>query len=140
MLEFTFVYGENGYLLSQALRNGIFGGEPSDSMETEAYHIVGYDKIEQIAGGRFFIESETVCRIDFVGVREDYRRQYVGDLVIKAIEDKAKSLGIKTAVLETPCSALPFFEFEGYESIETAEGKIKMRKDLTKEHKCRGCV
>ena len=102
----------------------------------EQKNIVGYDKTEQIAVGRFFAQSETVCRLDFIGVREDYRRQYVGDLVIKAIEDKAKMLGIKTAVLETPNSALPFFEFEGYEK----EGALKMRKDLTKPHKCRGCV
>ncbi len=140
MLEFTFVYGENGYLLSKDLRNKILGGELFDNMEKEAYHIVGYDKTDQIAVGRFFVKAETVCRIDFVGIREDYRRQYVGDLVIKAIEDKAKSLGAKTAVLETPDAALPFFEFEGYERTETAEGKTKMRKDLTKEHKCRGCV
>ena len=85
--------------------------------------------------------SETVCRIDFVGVREDYRRQFVGDLVIKAIEDKAKNLGIKTAVLETPDTAVPFFEFEDYENMgKTEDGKTKMRKDLTKEHKCRGCM
>ena len=140
MLEFSFVYGENGHMLSRDLRGVIFGGELSDDMENNAYHIVGYDKTEQIAVGRFFPVSETVCRIDFVGVREDYRRQYVGDLVIKAIEDKAKSLGIKTAVLETDESAVPFFEFEEYENMGITEnGKTKMRKDLTKVYKCRGC-
>ena len=141
MLEFSFVYGENGYLLSHDLRTVIFGGESPDNMENNSYHIVGYDKTEQIAVGRFSPVSETVCRIDFVGVREDYRRQFVGDLVIKAIEDKAKNLGIKTAVLETPDSALQFFEFEAYENMgKTENGKTKMQKDLTKEHKCRGCM
>ncbi|MBR4721145.1 MAG: GNAT family N-acetyltransferase [Clostridia bacterium] len=141
MLEFSFVYGENGYMLSRDLRAVIFGGEASDDMENESYHIVGYDKTEQIAVGRFSPISETVCRIDFVGVREDYRRQYVGDLVIKAIEDKAKTLGIKTAVLETPDLLLPFFEFEMYENMgKTENGTIKMRKDLMQVHKCRGCM
>lgn len=140
MLEFTFVYGENGYLLSQALRKDIFEGVFSDGTDADAYHIVGYDKTEQIAIGRLSVATDTVCRIDFVGVREDYRRQNVGDLVIKAIEDKAKSLGMKIALLETPLSALPFFEFEHYENMGAKDGKIKMRKDLTKVYKCRGCV
>ena len=141
MLEFTFVYGENGHMLTKELTKEIFGRELSyDDDGAEAVYIVGYDKITQIAAGRFLMKSETVCRIDFVGVREDYRRQYVGDLVIKAIEDKAKSLGIKTAVLESPRTALPFFEFEGYENLGETEDVIKMKKDLTKEHKCRGCV
>ena len=140
MLEFTFVYGENGYLISEALRKDIFGSGASDEKENTAYHIVGYDKTEQIAVGRFFAQSETVCQIDFVGVREDYRRQYVGDLVIKAIEDKARMLGIKKAVLKTPSSALAFFEYEGYSGAGEADGRTKMQKDLTAPHKCRGCV
>ncbi|MBR4172919.1 MAG: GNAT family N-acetyltransferase [Clostridia bacterium] len=140
MLEFTFIYGENGYAVSKDLRDKIFGGVSPDSFTDGAYYIVGYDKTEQIAAGRFFGIADGVCKIDFVGVREDYRRQFVGDLVIKAIEDKAKSLGIKTAVLETPQSALPFFEFEGYAKVETVDGETKMRKDLTVAHKCRGCV
>lgn len=140
MLEFTFICGENGYDVSRDLREGIFGVQASDDKEGVSYHIVGYDKTRQIAVGRFFEEAKTVCRIDFVGVSKEYRRRYVGDLVIKAIEDKAKSLGIKTAVLETPFAALPFFEFEGYENLGKTEDKVKMKKDLTKEHKCRGCV
>ena len=139
MLEFTFVYGENGYLLSEALRKKIFERDFSDGKEAEAYHIVGYDKTTQIAIGRFFAESEGVCRIDFVGVREDYRRQFVGDLVVKAIEDKAKTLGMKKSVLRTPQSALPFFEFEEYEAVGEADGKTDMQKDLTVVRKCRGC-
>lgn len=140
MLEFTFIYGENGYAVSKDLRDKIFGVVSSDSFVSGAYYIVGYDKTEQIAVGRFFGIEDGVCKIDFVGVREDYRRQSVGDLVIKAIEDKARMLGIKTAVLETPPDALPFFEFEEYENIGQTDGSVKMQKDLTKEHKCRGCV
>lgn len=141
MLEFTFVYGKNGYLLSRDLRNKVFGREVSDEKEESSHHIVGYDKTEQIAVGRFFVTDGMLCRIDFVGVRKDYRRQFVGDLVIKAIEDKAKTLGAKTAVLEAPESALSFFGFENYEIIErTSDDGIKMRKDLTKKHKCRGCI
>lgn len=145
MLKFTFVYGENGYELSRDLRNDVFGAELCDEYEEQSYHLVGYDKTKQIAAARLTMLTETVCCIDFVAVRTDYRRRYVGDLAVKAIEDKAKSLGAKEAVLDAPLETVPFFEFEHYE--DTGEEKDNcgrkcriMRKDLTKVYKCRGCM
>lgn len=145
MLEFTFVYGENGYALSRDLRDNVFGTELTDGYEEESYHLVGYDKTRQIAAGRFTMVTDTVCHIDFVAVSEDYRRQFVGDLVIKAIEDKAKSLGAEKAILDAPLGAVPFFEFEHYEDAGSGREKYGqkcrvMQKDLTKVYKCRGCV
>lgn len=144
MLEFTFVYGEMGYELSRDLRNSVFGAELSDEMENNSYHLVGYDKTKQIAAGRLTMLTETVCHIDFIAVMEEYRRQFVGDLAIKALEDKAKSLGAKEAIADAPFEAVPFFEFEHYEKDgeHKKSGKMCaiMRKDLTKEYKCRGCV
>ena len=144
MLEFTFVYGEMGYELSKDLRNSVFGSELSDGQENNSYHLVGYDKTKQIAAGRLTMLTETVCRIDFIAVMEEYRRQYVGDLAIKALEDKAKSLGATEAVADAPQEVEPFFRFEYYEADGEHERFGKpckiMRKDLTKEHKCRGCV
>ena len=144
MLEFTFVYGEMGYELSKDLRNSVFGRELSDGLENNSYHLVGYDKTKQIAAGRLTMLTETVCHIDFIAVMEEYRRQYVGDLAIKALEDKAKSLGAKEAVVDASADVVPFFVFEHYETDGEHEKfgemcKI-MRKDLTKVYKCRGCV
>ena len=145
MLKFTFVYGENGYMLSRDLRNDVFGAELCDEYEGSSYHLVGYDKTRQIAVARLTMLTEEVCHIDFIAVSGDYRRQYVGDLAVKAIEDRAKSLGAKEAVLDAPLDAMPFFEFENYE--DTGENRERygkkcriMRKDLTRVYKCRGCV
>ena len=145
MLEFTFVYGENGYALSKELRKAVFGEELSDEYEGESYHLVGYDKTKQIAAARLTMLTDTVCCVDFIAVSDDYRRQYVGDLAVKAIEDKAKSLGAKEAIACAPQEIVPFFEYENYdctgEEREKYEKKcIIMKKDLTKEYKCRGCV
>ena len=145
MLEFTFVYGENGYELSKELRNTVFGEKLSDEYEGNSYHLVGYDKTEQIAAARFTMISDTVCHIDFIAVSEGYRRQYVGDLAVKAIEDKAKSLGAKEAITCVPQEVVPFFEYEHYDCTGDEREKYGkkcriMKKDLTKEYKCRGCV
>lgn len=144
MLEFTFVHGELGYELSKDLRNSVFGAKLSDEMENNSYHLVGYDKTKQIAVARLTMLTETVCHIDFMAVKEDYRRQFVGDLAIKALEDKAKTLGAKEAIADAPYDVVPFFEFEHYEKDGKHEkfGKMCaiMRKDLTTVYKCRGCV
>ncbi len=144
MLEFTFVYGEMGYELSKELRNRVFGTELTDEAEDASYHLVGYDKTEQIAAARLTMLTETACHIDFIAVAEGYRRQYVGDLAIKALEDKAKSLGAKEAIADVPEDSVPFFVFEHYEKDGEREkfGKLCsiMRKDLTKVYKCGGCA
>lgn len=143
MLEFTFVYGENGYALSRDLRNDVFGTEICDEYEETSYHLVGYDKIRQIAVARLTMLTDKVCHIDFIAVSKDYRRQCVGDLVVKAIEDKAKSLGAEEGTLDAPIDTVPFFEFEHYEDTGKEREKYGkncriMRKDLTKVYKCRG--
>ena len=143
MLEFTFVYGEMGYELSRDLRKAVFGAELCDENEKNSYHLVGYDKTEQIAAARLTELTEEVCRLDFIAVREDYRRQFVGDLAVKALEDKARALGAVEAIAYAPAEVVPFFEFEHYERDGEHEcfGKMCriMRKDLRKEYKCGGC-
>ena len=140
MLEFTFVYGEIGYELTRDMRKSVFGAELPDEKDASSYHLVGYDKTRQIAAARLTMLTDDICAVDHLAVAEDYRRQFVGDLAIKAIEDKAKRLGAKTAVAAVTPEAEPFFEFEYYEyDGEEQYGKRIMRKDLTKAHKCRGC-
>lgn len=140
MLEFNFVYGEIGYELTRDMRKSVFGTELPDERDASSYHLVGYDKTRQIASARLTMLTDDVCGVDYLAVTEEYRRQFVGDLAIKAIEDKAKRLGAKTAVAAVPPDAAPFFEFEYYEfDGEERYGKRIMRKDLTKAHKCRGC-
>ena len=141
MLEFTFVYGNMGYELSKDLRNRIFGNDCFDESEDISYHIVGYDKTRQIAVGRLTIAGGEVCSIGFVAVDEEYRRQYVGDLVIKAIEDKARTEGCVRAELYSPDEAVPFFEFENYKKTGEKNEKnyAKMGKNIAVLHKCGGC-
>lgn len=144
MLEFKFIYGENGREITEALRAEVFG-ETSDGNDADAYHFVGYDKLVQIAAARLREVGEECFRIDFVAVKEDYRGQFVGDLVMRALADKAVSLGGKCIILEATAETKGFFEFEEYavfgSECERDGGKyIMMKKDLTKITPCRGCA
>lgn len=149
MLEFKFIPGEMGYELSKDLRKEIFSdelgmSEISDGFEKDSYHFVGYDKTLQISVARLYPIDEKNYKIAFVGIRDGYRRQYVGDLIMRALADKTVALGGTNIILEAPKELLGFFEFEDYkpygdEFLVDGVPHIMMKKDLTKIQKCRGC-
>lgn len=150
MLEFRFIAGENGYKIAEDMRKQVFFEELGmsefrDDLEEISYHFIGYEKILQIGISRLTQLDETNFNIAYVAVKEDYRHQYVGDLIIRALEDKAKKLGGKAIYLETPILQKGFFEFEEYEEYGDEFDKdgiphIRMKKDLTKPRTgCGGC-
>lgn len=149
MLKFQFIYGENGYKVARELRKKIFRdelglGEYTDEKEAESYHFVGYDGICQMGVARMTEAEEDAYEVEFVGLDKKYRRQYVGDLVMRALADKAERLGGKWMTVEAPVSLKGFFEFECYEVVGDEFVKnnvpyILMKKDLTKKRPCRGC-
>ena len=150
MLEFRFIAGKNGYKIAEDMRKQIFADELgmsefTDELEEFSYHFVGYEKIVQIGIARLTQLDEQNFNIAFVGVKEDYRHQYVGDLIMRALQDKAVNLGGKMIYIETPVLQKGFFEFLDYEEYGDGFEKdgiayIRMKKDLTKPQKgCKGC-
>lgn len=150
MLEFRFICGENGYKIAEDMRKRIFAeelgmSEICDELDAISYHFVGYEKTTQIGIARLTQLDARNFNIAFVAVKADYRRQYVGDLIMRALADKAVSLGGSAIYIEAPTAQKNFFEFEGYEAYGSGFEKdsvphIRMKKDLTIVQKaCRGC-
>lgn len=149
MLKFRFIAGNDGYEISKDMRNEVFGKEAKyavlcDENEGKSYHFVGYDGTDMISAARLTETGERIFEIAYVCVKETYRRQYVGDLVVKALADKAVSLGGTVLIAKVPVSVCGFFEFEGFEKYEDEfyddnRRQVMMKKDLLKVQKCRGC-
>ena len=149
MLEFKFIQGETGYKVAEISRGKIFRdelgyAEISDNFDKDAWHFVGYDKIYQVGSCRLVQLDHDYFSVSYFGVMPEYRRQFVGDLMIRAICDKVLSLGGKYVVLESPVSVKGFFEFEDFEVMGdsiTVDGieYVKMKKDVTVIRPCRGC-
>ena len=149
MLEFKFIMGETGRKVAEVSRSKVFFDELGykqleDGLDGDAYHFIGYDKACQIGSCRLNKIDDEYYRVSYLCVIPDYRRQYVGDLIIRAICDKVRSLGGKYIVLESPCEVSGFFEFEDFEADGesfTADGVklVKMKKDVTVIRPCRGC-
>ncbi len=151
MLEFKYIFGENGYELAKDMRERIFGEELGmtklcDDKEADSYHFIGYDKTLQIGVSRLTQIDERNFSIAYVAIEKGYRRQFVGDLVMRALADKTVTLGGSSIMVESPVTEKGFFEYEGYEAvgeeyISDGRSYIKMVKDLTKvEKSCRGCA
>ena len=122
MLKFQLIYGENGYKITKDLRKRLFKDELgyidyTDDLESESWHIVGYEEIHQMGLGRMTEVDEETYQVSFVALEAEYRRQYVGDLVMRALADKAERLGAKYMTAEAPVSLKAFFEFENYEAL-----------------------
>lgn len=149
MLEFKLIYGLSGYEAAKKIREKVFCAEQGisfdyDEHDADAWHIVGYDKTKLIAAARMYKESEGIFKIGRVCVDKEYRKMYVGDTLLRALEDKAvceKGWLIKVSSQE---SALGFYEKEGYKktgktSIEADLPHVFLEKDLTKPFKRCDC-
>lgn len=142
MLEFKQIYGHKGYAAARPLREEVFINEQGfsydyDEHDDEAWHIVGYERGELIAAARMYAMDKGVYKIGRVAVKKELRRGYIGDLMMKTLQDKAVGLGGIETVVFSRTDARGFYEFEGYEQsgAEFEEGgfpHVMMRKDLTR--------
>ncbi len=145
MLEFKLIRGMDGYLAAKTLRQSIFTeelgfGEDQDELDQTAWHIVGYDRGEVIGCARMYPVGEGIFQIGRVSVKKEYRKAYVGDTMMRALEDKAVSLcGYKT-VVSAQKNAVGFYEKEGYVKVGEEYSELnfphqRLEKDLTKPHR-----
>lgn len=133
MITFKMKTGLKGYEMTRALREKYLKTGSADLHDAEALHIAGYENGIVICSGRLYSLDSISCTIDNVTVDEDNRMQYVGDTVMRALEDRAVGM-MKAIVRITPTDeSRGFFEAEGY------IGTDGMKKDLTKVRGCRGC-
>ncbi len=148
MIKFKIVFGDDGYLQGKDFRYTILHNEMnfSDSYEEydkNAFHIIGRENDEVMCYARLYKTGDYVFCIDKIAVKKEDRMQYVGDTLIRALEDKAVCEIAALIVTTVPESAWNFFEHEDYvqvgdEFLENGVKYKKMKRDLTKVRGCRG--
>lgn len=149
MLQFKLKQCADGYALTKPLREEVFMSEQGfsydeDEHDAAAWHIAGYDGDVLIAAARLYEIAGGIFSIGRVAVKKDYRRQYIGDTLLRALEDKAVQLKGYMIEISAQIPAVPFYEKEGYEKSggeydEDGALHIKMIKDLTKPFKRCSC-
>lgn len=148
MIKFKIIFGEEGYFQSKDFRNEVLSGEMNypenkDDFDEKAYHIIGRENDVVMCYGRLYETSKYTFSIDKVCVNKEDRMQYVGDTILRALEDRAVSLIGAIINIKAPKDAWEFFLHEDYhdvgeEFIEDGVTYKMMKKDLTKVRGCRG--
>lgn len=133
MIIFKIREGTDGYEMTKEFRRKYFNTAAPDAHDASALHIAGFENGRVICSGRMYEQDSMRFIIDKLSVEPENRRQYVGDTILRALEDKAVQLmHAFITVFPTPDSR-DFFLHEGY------SGSDSMTKDLTKVRPCRGC-
>ncbi len=131
MIKFILKEGLEGYEMTREIRADYLNAGDVLEKDEEAVHIAGYENGKVICSGRMYVKDAITCVIDNVIVDNDNRHQYVGDTILRALEDKAVQM-MKAIIRVTPTAdAREFFIHEGY------TGEKEMVKDLTFVRGCR---
>lgn len=133
MITFKIKKGLEGYELTKDFREEYLKSGKKDKADEAAFHIAGFERDKIICSGRMYVFDELTCVIDNVIVDKDNRKQYIGDTILRAFEDKAVQLA-KSFIKVIPTEeAKGFFKAEGY------DGEDEMKKNLAVVRGCRGC-
>lgn len=141
---------------AKALRQQVFQQEcnipQTEEWETQdsyAYHLVLVMDGTPVAAGRITYGGVGIAKLDRICVLKKYRRQGIGDGLVKILDYKASQMGMRYSTVDAAEELLPFYRRLGYEPSGTPYTKwgrtlIPMKKetnDGTREncaHQCPG--
>jgi N-acetylglutamate synthase-like GNAT family acetyltransferase len=112
-------------------------GSERDSLEDKSFHLMIQDAAVTLAVGRLHLNSPEEAQVRYMAVDPAHQGSGLGRKILQALENRARSQGVKRIVLNSRANAVGFYARQGYETIgpgETLFGEIqhtKMCKDLT---------
>lgn len=86
-----------------------------DIMDAYGYHLVLYFNDAPAACGRICYVGPGKARLDRICVRKKYRRQGIGDGLVKVLDYKASQLGMQFSTVETVPELQKFYQRIGFE-------------------------
>lgn len=91
--------------------------EEIDGKDDEAIHFVAYDSEtgDAVGTARLRIPEADIAKPERVAIRQEYRNEGIGELLMERIESEARSEGCSRAVLHAQTRVIPFYEQLGYE-------------------------
>lgn len=92
-------------------------GSEKDDIEDKSIHIM--IKNDNILGvGRLHFNSDKEAQIRYMAVDAGYRKQGIGTMILKKLEEIARKKGAKYVILNARESAIEFYKKNGYHIIE----------------------
>lgn len=108
---------------------GFAESEDRDGMDACAWHLVLLMNDEPVATGRISYEGAGTAKIDRVCVKKRYRRQGIGDGLVKILDYKASQLGMRYSAVDAAEELREFYLRLGY--LPAGEKITKLGRELT---------
>ena len=141
-MEINVVVSKDSLVMKDAflIRKAVFTDEQGffdelDSVDDISYNAVAYADGKVVGCGRMFHEEESTYHIGRIAVLREYRKLFIGSVIMNALEQKAKSIGAEYVVLSAQKRAWDFYLKLGYimdgaEYLEEGYPHIFMRKKI----------
>lgn len=113
------------------------GSEKDEYDQASAHRMILDRHHRPIVVGRLYQISADEAQLRYMAVADEYRGKGIGTSMISALEDVARTLGVKRIMINSRLGAVSFYQKNGYHAVgegPTHFGKIKhqqMQKDMT---------
>ncbi|QWU13434.1 Predicted N-acyltransferase, GNAT family [Paenibacillus sophorae] len=88
-----------------------------DSIGPDVHHVLLIDDGVPAATGRLTYYREGTAKMQRIAVLKEYRAKGYGRVLLLALEELARELGLETSILDGQCQAEEFYRKLGYEVI-----------------------
>lgn len=90
-----------------------------DVISPNVHHILILDEGIAVATGRLIYYKADTAKMQRIAVSQDYRTKGYGRVLLLAMEELARELGLVASILDAQCQAEDFYKKLGYEVIST---------------------
>ncbi|GGH44367.1 acetyltransferase [Paenibacillus silvae] len=107
-----------------------------DLISPDVHHVLLYKDGQAVATGRLIYYSKDTAKMQRIAVLESYRSFGYGRVLLLAMEELARELGLTYSLLDAQCQAQKFYDKLGYEVISEEPFydadilHVRMRKSL----------
>ncbi|HEY4651613.1 MAG TPA: GNAT family N-acetyltransferase [Pontibacter sp.] len=90
------------------------GSECAEDDATAIHAMLVTDAGEAVGVCRLHLQTPHEAQLRFMGIHESYQGKGLGKLLLDCLEDKARTMGAQTIVLQAREKAVSFYERNGY--------------------------
>lgn len=90
-----------------------------DTLGPDVHHVLVDMGEDYAATGRLIYYADNSAKMQRIAVRKAYRSHGIGKVLLIALEELARELGLTKSVLDAQCQAEAFYRKLGYETIST---------------------
>ncbi|MEK4007463.1 GNAT family N-acetyltransferase [Paenibacillus sp. FSL H3-0333] len=88
-----------------------------DAISEHVHHFLLMEGGQSAATGRLIYYKADTAKMQRIAVQEAFRAKGCGRILLLAMEERARELGLQASILDAQCQAEPFYSKLGYEVI-----------------------